>query len=91
MRKAAKEGRSGRYSARVRFTVSPKGEISDVRLDQSSGDARLDEIARNTFAAGAPLQPFSPDMDESKPQAVVAPLEFFFPEPPATPEAPQTS
>jgi TonB family protein len=66
-------GLKGKYVAAVYFIVRRDGEISDLRLENSSGIASLDLSARRAIENAAPFAPLPPDFSS---QYLVVHFEF---------------
>lgn len=66
-------GLKGKYVASVYFVVRRNGEISDLRLENSSGIASLDLSARRAIENAAPFAPLPPDFTS---QYLVVHFEF---------------
>jgi protein TonB len=54
-----------RGRAQLRFVLSPTGEILDLRVTRSSGDARLDRLAMDHIRRSAPF-PASPNQEDNE-------------------------
>jgi TonB family protein len=66
-------GLRGKYVAGVYFIVRRDGEISDLRIENSSGIASLDLSARRAIENAAPFAPLPPDFPS---QYLVVHFEF---------------
>jgi TonB family protein len=66
-------GLKGKYVAAVYFIVRRDGEISDLRLENSSGIVSLDLSARRAIENAAPFAPLPPDFPS---QYLVVHFEF---------------
>jgi TonB family protein len=66
-------GLKGKYVAGVYFIVHRDGDISDLRLENSSGIASLDLSARRAIEDAAPFAPLPPDFSS---QYLVVHFEF---------------
>jgi len=66
-------GLKGKYVAGVYFIVRRDGEISDLRIENSSGIASLDLSARRAIENAAPFAPLPPDFPS---QYLVVHFEF---------------
>lgn len=66
-------GLKGKYVAGVYFVVRRDGEVSDLRLENSSGIASLDLSARRAIENAAPFAPLPPDFPS---QYLVVHFEF---------------
>ena len=66
-------GLKGKYVAAVYFVVGRDGQVSDLRLENSSGVASLDLSARRAVENAAPFAPLPPDFPS---QYLVVHFEF---------------
>jgi TonB family protein len=66
-------GLKGKYVAAVYFIVNRNGEVSDLRLENSSGIDSLDLSARRAIENAAPFAPLPPDFSS---QYLVVHFEF---------------
>ena len=48
----------------LKFRISRLGEISDIRIDESSGNGNYDSAAKRAVSAVNPLPPFPPDISD---------------------------
>lgn len=49
----------------VKFRISRSGEISNIHIDESSGNGNYDSAAKRAVSAVNPLPPFPPDISDS--------------------------
>jgi TonB family protein len=49
----------------LKFRIARSGEISQIRIDKSSGNGYYDSAARRAVNAVNPLPPFPPDISDS--------------------------
>lgn len=70
----------GSYKVILGFVVDPAGQVSNIVVQESSGQAGLDVAARETVARLAPLPAFPADMT-AKEQQFRLPMVFVIPEP----------
>lgn len=61
----------------LRIEVNPEGELVSAKVQQSSGNAALDELALRIVRGASPFEPFPPDMRRST-KGVVLASEFLF-------------
>jgi TonB family protein len=66
-------GLKGKYVAGVYFIVRRDGEVTDLRLENSSGIVSLDLSARRAIENAAPFAPLPPDFPS---QYLVVHFEF---------------
>jgi TonB family protein len=52
---------SGKFQAIVSFLINPGGNITDVKIDKSSGDSAVDLSATRAVTASNPLPPVPPE------------------------------
>lgn len=80
--KATREGIVGRFETQVGFTVSAEGTVSDIRLVESSGNPKVDEIALEFPVLASPFARFTADMTP-EPKSIIAPLQLHLDRPAA--------
>ncbi|MGE6332668.1 energy transducer TonB family protein [Stenotrophomonas sp. NPDC077659] len=72
---AAARARRQQGTAWVRVSLDREGRLLALRLEQSSGQALLDEAALQTFRRAQPLPPIPDEM--KAPQELVVPVEYY--------------
>ncbi|WP_411036988.1 TonB family protein [Shinella sp. BYT-45] len=71
--RARLEGIYGDFNLKIGFQISPDGNVSNVRVVESSGDPAVDKIAMDMPALASPFPAFTPDM-QATPVSLVAPI-----------------
>ena len=74
-------GLVGVFKPKISFYLSPNGDVSEIELVESSGDALVDAAALKIPASGASFPAFSPDMASDKPKKLIAPFEVHLKKP----------
>ncbi len=70
----------GSYKVMLGFTVDAAGQVSNIAVQESSGQAGLDAAAQETVGRLSPLPAFPADMAQ-KEQQFRLPMLFVIPEP----------